>query len=52
MTRDEETKRKCKRNGNVERRVVISVMAGVEVMIERRRMKCCNGGRGDDKVRE
>lgn len=31
---------------------MISVMAGMEVMIERTRMKYCNGGRGDDKVRE
>lgn len=35
-----------------ESRVVISVMAGVEVMIEKRRMEYRNGGRGDDMVRE
>lgn len=31
---------------------MISVMAGVELMIEKRRMKYCNRGRGDDKVSE
>lgn len=32
--------------------VVISVEAGEAVMTEKRRMKYCNGGRGNDKVRE
>ncbi len=31
---------------------MISVMARVEVMIEKRRIKYCNRGRGDDKARE
>lgn len=31
--------------------MVISVEAGEAVMTEKRRMKYCNGGRGNDKVR-